>query len=225
MTLAEFYYNTTNHSSTQLSPFEVVYDILPPNLLSYVPRTTLVDSVDDYLKAWEEVLLTLKHQLKKSQNSLKEFTDRKRKHMEFEVGDFVYLKLQSYHQLLVFQQRNLRLAPRYYGPYKILEKIGIIAYRLQLPPMSKIHQVFHVSQFKKHLGIAILTTTKLSIIFTSREMLPILVEMPDRRLINKGNHAIVELLIRWEGQTSMDVTWIPYPKLLSKYPDLLGKVF
>jgi hypothetical protein len=68
------------------------------------------------------------------------------------VGDSVHLRLQTFRQMSIAVRRNLKLSPRFYGPYRILERIGAVSYKLNLPPLSKIHPVFHVSLLKKLLG-------------------------------------------------------------------------
>jgi hypothetical protein len=68
------------------------------------------------------------------------------------VGDMVYLKLQPFRQNNFGLHQSLKLTPKYYGPFIVLEKIGPSAYKLQLHESVEIHPIFHVSQLKKHLG-------------------------------------------------------------------------
>jgi hypothetical protein len=79
----------------------------------------------------------------------KSYHDKRRKPLQFEVGDFVYLKVSPTKGVQRFGIKG-KLAPRYIGPYEIIEACGPVAYKLRLPPkMSAIHNVFHVSQPKK----------------------------------------------------------------------------
>jgi hypothetical protein len=83
----------------------------------------------------------------------KSYTDQRRRELSFEVGDFVYLKVSHMRDLRHLKVRG-NLAPRFIGPFKILEKRGEEAYQLELPPqLSDVHDVFHVSQLKKCLGV------------------------------------------------------------------------
>lgn len=83
---------------------------------------------------------------------MKKFADQKRRELEFEVGDYVYLKLRPYRQTSMMARRNEKLSPKYLGPYWIKERVSKVAYRLALPKEALIHLVFHVSQPKKALG-------------------------------------------------------------------------
>ena len=83
---------------------------------------------------------------------MKHFADAKRTDISFQVGDYVFVKLQPYRQTSLKLQRNHKLGLRYFGLFKILEKIGTIAYRLQLLLEGHIHSVFHVSFLKQCTG-------------------------------------------------------------------------
>jgi hypothetical protein len=87
------------------------------------------------------------------QSRQKSYTDHRRRELSFEVGDFIYLKLSPMRGLHHFKVRG-KLAPRFIGPFKILEKRGEVAYQLELPPqLFDVHDVFHVSQLKKCLQV------------------------------------------------------------------------
>ena len=82
-------------------------------------------------------------------NPMKQQADQHRSECTFQVGDMVFLRLQPYKQSSMKLKGHQKLAANFYGPYKVLHKIGSVAYKLELPPSSLIHPVFHVSCFKK----------------------------------------------------------------------------
>ena len=79
-------------------------------------------------------------------------TDRHRSKRSFEVGEWVYLKLQPYRQKLINHKILGKLAPKYYGPFQVLQKIGKVAYKLNLSSNALIHLLFQVSCLKAKLG-------------------------------------------------------------------------
>ena len=71
----------------------------------------------------------------------------------FDVGDWVFLRLQPYKQMFLKQaKKDNKLSPKYYGLYKVLQNTGTMAYKLELPAASRVHPVFHVSCLKKFIG-------------------------------------------------------------------------
>lgn len=87
--------------------------------------------------------------MQKAQQRMKYFANKKRFERTLQVGDWVFLKLQSYRQTTVVVRENVKHSAKFCGPYPIIEIIGIVAYRLQLPPDSLIHLVSHISKLKK----------------------------------------------------------------------------
>jgi hypothetical protein len=149
---AEFSYNTSVHSSTKVTPFEVVYGVPPPSLLTYVPSTSKVQAVDEHLRDRDYILCELRRNLLLAQNRMKCQADQHRRDVSFDIGDYVYLKLQPYRQTSVAFRSSMKLAPRFFGPYQVIAKVGSVSYRLALPSDSQIHNVFHVSLLCKYFG-------------------------------------------------------------------------
>jgi hypothetical protein len=86
-------------------------------------------------------------------NRMKQQADQHRSERSFEVGDWVFLRLQPYKQMSLKQaKKDNKLSLKYYGPYKVLQNIGTMAYKLELPASSQVHPVFHVSCLKKVIG-------------------------------------------------------------------------
>jgi hypothetical protein len=91
----------------------------------------------------------IKERMKESQDQQKSYADNRRRPLEFQIGDMVFLKVGPWKHVIRFGMKG-KLAPRYIGPYKIIERIGTVAYRILLPPhLDRIHNVFHVSMLWK----------------------------------------------------------------------------
>ena len=98
--------------------------------------------MEHHIEHQQQLLQLLKDNLMLAQNRMKQQADQHRSERSFDVGDWVLLRLQPYKQM----------SPKYYGPYKVLQKIGTMAYKLELPAASRLHPVFHVSCLKKVIG-------------------------------------------------------------------------
>ncbi|CAM9002969.1 unnamed protein product [Rhodiola kirilowii] len=120
----------------------------PPRLIPHEPESTPLQHVEALLVDRDRALKELKQHLRKSQGIMKKQSDEHRRDVKYKVGDFVYVRLQQGKQITVARRDNYKLAPKYYGPYEIIQRIGMVAYKLKMPRESQIHPVFHVSQLK-----------------------------------------------------------------------------
>jgi hypothetical protein len=135
---AEFCYNTSYQSALRATPFEVVYGRSPPSLVSYIPGTARAAAIDRQLCD----LLDIRDRLVLAQDTMREIHDQKRQFVEFVVGDWVLLRLHQRTAAGITPAASSKLGPWFFGPYQIVERLGAVAYRLQLPPKARIHDVF-----------------------------------------------------------------------------------
>ncbi|GJV00617.1 ty3-gypsy retrotransposon protein [Tanacetum coccineum] len=216
---AEYWYNTSYHTSMNMTPFKVLYGRDPPHLIYYGSVPSPVFEVDRYLEERDCILKELKEHLLRAQERMKKQADKHRTDVEFEVGDWVYIKLQPYRQHSLAMRRNEKLSPKYFGPYQVLERVGKVAYKLELPTTARIHSVFHISQLKKMKNPTI-----------TRQELPAgltedmeLILVPDRvEGVREGKSSSKEereVLIKWKDLPTHEATWELYSTIQKQFPD------
>ncbi|KAI5447116.1 hypothetical protein KIW84_014824 [Lathyrus oleraceus] len=179
-----------------------------------------VEVVVQELRDRDEALRQLKTNSLKAKEHMKYQADKRRKEVQFEVGDWVFLKLRPHRQHSVVQRIHQKLAPIFFGPYQIMKKIGQVAYKLKLSPTSKIHPTFHVSQLKKAEGNYTTTTTQLPISLESEKGDITSAKVLSWRDKFDGGRHKREWLIQWEGMDVGDATWEEELLLKSQFPDL-----
>ena len=130
--LAEFSYNNRYQKSIQMAPFEALYGRKCRTPLNWVEPSERRYYDIDFVKEAEKQVLSIQKHMEAAQARQKSYTDRRRRPLEFEVGDFVYLKVSPMKGVNRFGVKR-KLAPRYVGPYQIIEKSGKVAYKMQLP--------------------------------------------------------------------------------------------
>jgi hypothetical protein len=184
------------------------------------PSLRLVDHPDvaHILREREMFTELLKDQLAKAQNRMKVYADANCSERSFQVGEQVLLKLQPYAQSSLVNHPFPKLAYKYFGPYTILEKLGSVAYKLQLPDSSSVHLVFHVSQLKSFTPDYTPVQPSLPDIPTLDILEVIPEKIIDIRLVKKGNIVVTQVLIQLSGLSDSLATWEYYNVLQSHFP-------
>ncbi|XP_074342931.1 uncharacterized protein LOC141680663 [Apium graveolens] len=200
--LSEWWYNTHFHTSSQITPYEVVYGQPPLLHFPYLAGEVINAEVDRSLRRREQIMADLKSNLQKAQQRIKVYGDKHRSDRSFAVDDWVWLKLQLYRQHSIHQRGNYKLSARFYGPFQVIV-VGKVAYKLRLPSSATIHDVFHVSQLKVFHGQVPLTVTLRTSMRTSdRVPLAIL----ERRVQKVNNTVKIQFLVHWEGLPDSEAT-------------------
>jgi hypothetical protein len=203
-----------------MTPFQALYGRPPPTLALYTKDTTTVQALDELLLDRDRLIRPLKHNLREAQHRMAQKANAKRSEVEFSVGDKVWLRLQPYRQISVARRSSNKLARRYYGPFNILEKIGKVAYRLELPPQARIHSVFHVSQLKKHIGTEENIEVQLpeEIVGQSPVSTPLALCGERNVLINGKIQR--QVLVQWSDSNPENATWEVADEMERWYPNL-----
>jgi hypothetical protein len=148
--LVEFAYNNGYQASLNMSPFEVLYGRSCNTPISWSNPVNRISLGPNIMREMEQQVTQIKQNLKVAQNRQKSYVDQKRTPREFKTGDHVYLIIKHKRSSLKMGS-CAKLAPRYFGPFELLDRVGPVAYRLALPPTVKAHNVCHVSLVKKYV--------------------------------------------------------------------------
>jgi hypothetical protein len=217
--LAEWWYNTSYHTSIHMTPFEAAYGKNPPSVLSYLPGVLKVQVVDQMITIREDILCTLKENLVMTQNRMKQQADQGRSERQFAEGDQVFLQLQPYKKNSLKADHCQKLVPKFYGPFTVLKHVGQVAYQLALPCHSKLHLVFHVSFLKKVIGTKCQTQTNLPELDEEGSIWLQTEAVLDQREHLLCQQTIKEVLVQWKDTTLEDSTW-EGTTILQQFPHL-----
>ena len=219
--LIKFGYNNSYHASIEMAPFEDLYgrNCRSPVGWFEVGEVALIGP-DLVFEAMEKVRL-IRERLKSAQSRQKSYSDNRRKDIEFEVNDWVYLKISPIKGVMRFGKKS-KLSPRYICPYKILRRMGNVAYELDLPnDLAMVHPVFHVFMLRKFIGDekTIVPLQDVTIEENlSYEELP--VEILDRQVKRLRNKETASVKVLWRNQYVESATWEAEEDMKKRYPNL-----
>ncbi|KAK1435339.1 hypothetical protein QVD17_01100 [Tagetes erecta] len=219
--LTKFSYNNSYHSSIKMSPYEMLYGrkCRTPICWGEVGQRELGNN--EVVKATVEKIDIIRTHLKAAQDRQKSYADRRRRPIEFHVGDQVMLKVSPWKGVIRFRKRG-KLSPRFIGPFKIIARVGNVAYRLELPEeLTGIHNTFHVSYLRKCLADEtsyvplndIEVDDKLNYVEEP-------VRIIDRKVKQLRNKVINQVKVQWKHRKGSDATWESEDEMRNYYPHL-----
>ena len=147
----EFAYNNSYQTSIGMAPYEALYGrkCRTPVCWEEVGERKLIGL--EIVQVTCDKIKVIRDRLKIAQDRQKIYADNGRRELEFEVGDMVFLRISLWKGVVRFGKHG-KLSPRYIGPYRIVERIGEVAYRLEFPfDLDRIHDVFLVSMLRKYI--------------------------------------------------------------------------
>lgn len=219
LSLTWWYYNTSYHSAIKMSPFETLYGIKPPQLALGPYLQTNVTIVETYVQERKIMDKLLKKSVTQVQAQMKHYPDKRRNQQGFSIGFWDYLCLQPYRQSSLGPQGNLKQSIKYNGLFQIVQKVGKMAYYLQLLTESKIHPFFHVSLLKKKIGEHVVSIAWLPKLGDEKGVQRKPKKVLETRMVTRANAAIVQWLVNQRGLEKESATWEDTDKIINKFPD------
>nr|CAE03662.3 OSJNBa0042N22.4 [Oryza sativa Japonica Group] len=220
---AEFSYNNSYQASLQMAPFEALYGRRCRTLLFWDQTAERQLFGTEVLNEAEEKVRAVRERLRIAQSRQKSYVDNRRRELAFEVGEYVYLRVTPLRGVHRFQTKG-KLAPRFVGPYRVLECRGEVAYQLELPSnLFGIHNVFHVSQLKKCLRVpeeqASPDQIEIQEDLTYMEKPTRILEISERRTRNK---VIRFCKVQWSHHSEEEASWEREDELKAAHPHLFA---
>jgi hypothetical protein len=213
LSLAEFWYNTSFHSALHHSPFEVLYGVLPRHFGLEPSMASSVPELSQWLEERAVMHELVKRHLLHAQARMKRQADKNRSERSFSVGDWVYLKLQPYVQSSLARRSNQKLAFKFFGPFRVIARIGSVAYKLKLPATSATHPIFHVSQLKQSVGTQSVSPS----LPAANSDLQFPEQILQRRWTGDAR-PVEQVLIKWSGMPVTLATWENLIAVTQRFP-------
>ena len=223
--LVEFAYNNSFHTSIGMSPYEALYGRPCRTRLCWTQVGERSMLGPEIVEETTEKIRFLKEKMKEAQDRQKSYAYRRRKHIEFEVEDLVYLKMITFKGRARVSGRR-KLDPRYLGPFRIIERVGAVAYKLELPPaMDAFHNVFHVSQLRKCLSDQDIVLPEIPTDLGKNltlETRPVLIVDRTEKTTRKKTIPMIKVV--WEYNGKDVITWETEARMKAEYPEWYDQV-
>jgi hypothetical protein len=221
--LVEFAYNNSYQASIGMAPFEALYGRPCRTPLCWSETGDSALHTTDVVRETTEKVAMIIERLKTAQSRQVSYADPKRRDVEFQVGDFVFLKVSPIRGVRRFGKKG-KLAPRYVGPFSVESRVGKVAYELRLPQhMAGVHPVFHVSMLRKHVpdGRQVVEPDVTGVTVrpdASVEVEPVRLLARSERKLRTKVLPLVKVL--WSTTDESDATWELEEDVRRDYPHL-----
>ncbi|GKB66587.1 putative reverse transcriptase domain-containing protein [Tanacetum coccineum] len=222
--LVEFSYNNSYHTSIKAAPFEVLYGRKCRSPVCWAEVGDAQLTGPEIIHETTEKIVQIKSRIQAARDRQKSYADLKRKPMDFQVGDRVMLKVSPWKGVVRFGKWG-KLNPRYIRPFKVLSKVGDVAYRLELPQqLSRVHNTFHMSNLKKCLSDESLIIPLDGLRIDDKlHFVEEPVEIMDREIKQLKRSRIPIIKDRWNAKRGPEFTWEREDQFKKTYPHLFTK--
>ncbi|GKE66561.1 putative reverse transcriptase domain-containing protein [Tanacetum coccineum] len=221
MPLVEFSYNNSYHTNIKAAPFEALYGrkCQSPVYWAEVGDVQLIGP--KIVHETTEKIIQIKSRIKAARDRQKSYADVRRKPLEFQVDDKVMLNVSPWKRVIRFGKRG-KLNQRYIRPFKVLAKVGTVAYKFELSQrLSRVHSTFHVSNLKKCLSDESLMILLDEIHIDDKlHFVEEPVEIMDREVKRLKQSHIPIIKVRWNSRRGPEFTWERKNQFRKKYPHL-----
>ncbi|MCO6516768.1 MAG: hypothetical protein J6586_09825, partial [Snodgrassella sp.] len=219
--LMEFSYNNSYQSTIGVAPYEMLYGRKCRSPIHWDEAGERSYLGPELVQETNEALEKIRARMLATQSRQKSYADLKRKSVEFQVGDHVFLRVSPMRGVKRFGVKG-KLSPRFIGPFEVLDRIGEVAYRLAMPPsLSAVHNVFHVSMLRKYVSDPshVLSYENLELDEDlSYEEKPVQILDRKEKVLRTKTIALVKIL--WRNSKSEEATWELESDMRDRFPEL-----
>ncbi|GJT98812.1 putative reverse transcriptase domain-containing protein [Tanacetum coccineum] len=221
--LVEFSYNNSYHTSIKVVPFEALYGQKCRSPICWAKVGDAQLTGPEIIHEITEKIIQIKKRIQAARDRQKSYADRRHKPLEFKVGDKVMLKVSSWKGVIRFGIQR-KLNPHYIRPFKILAKVGTVAYRLELrEQLSRVHSTFHVSNLKKCFSDEPLAIPLDEIQIDDKlNFIEEPIEIMDREVKRLKQSRIPIVKVRWNSRGGPEFTWEREDQMKKNYPHLFA---
>ncbi|KAK6160526.1 hypothetical protein DH2020_003907 [Rehmannia glutinosa] len=205
-----------------MAPYEALYGRKCKSPVHWKSTTSSPFSKLDLMQEAIDKVQIIRERIRTAQSRQKSYADQRRKDLEFVAGDEIFMRL-SPRKGMIHSRKGGKLSPRYIGPFKILERIGTVAYRLELPPkLAGMHNVFHVSRLKKyHRDPEHIIKDNIPRVMDNLTYEEKPLRIIDRQVRELRNKNIPLVKVVWQNHDKIEeATWETEEDMRNHYPEL-----